>query len=111
MFVRTPSLKDTHQENEISFGRPVAISDLIGGLGESRDRRVILKVDIEGGEEELFSENTDWLKDIAFLTIEIHDRFGRVNLSRALLKCLAKYDFAIYPCDDILHCYNRRILF
>jgi len=35
----------------------------------------ILKVDIEGAEAELFSENTAWLERVGVLVLELHDRF------------------------------------
>jgi FkbM family methyltransferase len=34
----------------------------------------VLKIDIEGSERELFSENCDWLKRVSVLIIELHDR-------------------------------------
>lgn len=50
----------------------------------------IVKIDIEGFEEELFSANTDWLDVFPVLIIETHDWMlpGRAN-SRNLLKALA----------------------
>ena len=33
----------------------------------------ITKIDIEGFENELFSKNTDWIKDFYLITLEIHD--------------------------------------
>jgi FkbM family methyltransferase len=71
---------------------------------------VIVKVDIEGGEEYLFSADTSWLKQTVLLTVEIHDCMGATRSSRNLLKRLVQYDFSIVPSEDILHCYNRQIL-
>ena len=33
----------------------------------------LIKIDIEGGEEDLFSENTGWVKDSPVLIVELHD--------------------------------------
>ena len=33
----------------------------------------IIKIDIEGGEENLFSSDTDWIDDFPLLIIELHD--------------------------------------
>jgi len=74
------------------------------------DLIAVVKVDIEGGEEELFLGPCEWLSKTAFLTIEIHDAMGCPNSSRALLKRLSEYDFALLPENDVLHCYNRKIL-
>ena len=70
----------------------------------------VVKVDIEGGEEELFMGECEWLSKTAFLTVEIHDVMGCPNSSRALLKRLSEHDFALLPENDVLHCYNREIL-
>ena len=35
----------------------------------------LLKIDIEGAEEELFKTNTQWLERVGFIAIELHDRF------------------------------------
>jgi FkbM family methyltransferase len=76
------------------------------------DEKIICKIDIEGGEKNLFEKNNDWLKNVAFITIEIHDRFDKklVDSSKNLLKILQKYNFAIVPDKDVLYCYSREIL-
>ena len=33
----------------------------------------IVKIDIEGFEDELFSKNTEWMKEFYLITLEIHD--------------------------------------
>jgi FkbM family methyltransferase len=35
----------------------------------------LVKIDIEGSERELFSENTGWLERVSVLVLELHDRF------------------------------------
>lgn len=37
------------------------------------DKIDLLKIDIEGAEKELFSKNTEWLKKVDVLIIELHD--------------------------------------
>jgi FkbM family methyltransferase len=51
----------------------VTIQDLLDRAGA--DRIDILKIDIEGAEAELFSENTAWLGRVGVLVLELHDRF------------------------------------
>jgi len=51
----------------------VTIPDLLNRAGA--DRIDILKVDIEGAEAELFSENTAWLERVDLLVLELHERF------------------------------------
>ena len=73
---------------------------------------LIVKIDIEGGEEDLFVSDYSWLKRVSFLTIELHDEYGLnfSNSSRNFLKALSSYDFAVVPRDSVLHCFNRQIL-
>ncbi|MDH7944940.1 FkbM family methyltransferase [Pseudohongiella sp. SYSU M77423] len=70
----------------------------------------VLKVDIEGGENELFKGDCEWLEKTVYLTIEIHDRFGLPNSSRNIMRSIVDYDFAVVPGADVLYCYNRKIL-
>jgi FkbM family methyltransferase len=50
----------------------------------------IVKIDIEGAEEELFSGNTEWLNDTPLLIIELHDwLFPNRTVSRNFLKSIA----------------------
>jgi FkbM family methyltransferase len=51
----------------------VTIPDLLDRAGA--DRIDILKIDIEGAEAQLFSENTAWLGRVDMLVLELHDRF------------------------------------
>lgn len=57
----------------------------------------LLKVDIEGSEKHLLSENYEyWLSRTRTLVIELHDRF-REGCSSALLKTFAQLNFTIEP--------------
>ncbi len=55
------------------------------GLGPTID---LVKCDIEGGEEDLFSKNAEWLRNVSHLIIEIH---GHYVLDR-LLADVQKWD-------------------
>ena len=87
----------------------ILINDLI--TSELSNEKIVCKIDIEGGEEFLFDGNTEWLANVSFLTIEVHDMFNKklINSSRGLINIIHKYDFAIVPDNDILHCYSRKI--
>jgi len=62
---------------------PEILSEL--GLGPTID---LVKCDIEGGEEDLFSKNADWLRFVSHLIVEIH---GGYVLDR-LLADVQKWD-------------------
>jgi FkbM family methyltransferase len=77
-----------------------------------KDGNFIVKVDIEGGEEHLFSEGTDWLRKCAFIAIELHDRYHPVMLhsSQSFINAISEHDFAVVPTNDVLQCYNRNLV-
>lgn len=53
----------------------------------------IVKIDIEGGEENVFAADTDWVEKTPLIIIELHDCMmpGKA-LSRNFLKCVSSYD-------------------
>jgi len=53
--------------------RAVTITELLKGT--NADWVDLAKIDIEGSERELFSENTGWLERVGALVLELHDRF------------------------------------
>jgi len=53
----------------------------------------IAKIDIEGGEAELFSRDTGWVDRFPLLIVELHDwLLPRAGSSRAFLRCIAERD-------------------
>ena len=53
----------------------------------------IVKIDIEGGEKELFAENVDWLARVGTLIIELHDRF-KPGCKETFLDAVSRYGFS-----------------
>lgn len=53
----------------------------------------IAKIDIEGGEHDLFSANTDWVAKTPLIIVELHDwlLLGSAN-SRPFLRCISGHD-------------------
>lgn len=105
-------LKNDPQNPKLEFSnRKISLSEVFNTyLGDNPLATAVVKIDIEGGEEELFLGLSDWLNRTAFLTVEIHDSMGAPCSSRALLEKLVLHDFAIVPEEDVLHCYNRKLL-
>jgi FkbM family methyltransferase len=53
----------------------------------------LCKIDIEGGERDLFSDQTNWIDRFALLVIELHDGLmPRQGISRSFLQAIAKRD-------------------
>ena len=87
--------------------KTVSLNDIIDNL--THEDKLIVKIDIEGGEQYLFEKNTKWVEKVMFLTIEIHDRYNieLINSSSNFIKALAENNFSIVPENDVIHCYNR----
>ena len=63
----------------------------------------IFKIDIEGGEDNLFERDTDWIDDFPLIVIELHDwLIPRQNTSLNYLKSISRYkrDF-VYNSENI----------
>ncbi|SRR5581483_8767932 len=53
----------------------------------------IVKVDIEGGEMDLFSANTEWVERTPVIMVELHDwMFPKGGTARPFLQCVSKLD-------------------
>ena len=93
--------------SEASYEKVVSMQSIVNEitLGE----KIIVKIDIEGGEEHLFKSKVEWLQRCHYLTCEVHDRFHpeMINSSKNMIKSLVENNFAFVPSVDILHCYNR----
>jgi len=81
-------VKDSPRENEIQI--PTITMDEIVNL--ANDRPVdLLKIDIEGAELELFNAtNTNWLKHVRTMAVELHDRF-QPGCSDALSRAISRH--------------------
>jgi FkbM family methyltransferase len=52
----------------------------------------VLKIDIEGAEKEVFEVNTEWLKNVNVLIIELHDHY-KANATKTVFKALDAYEY------------------
>jgi FkbM family methyltransferase len=70
----------------------------------------ILKMDIEGSEKEVFSDNYDfWLPKTKCLIIELHDRMKK-DCSTAVFRAILNYDFSLNIKGENLIFTNNRFL-
>jgi FkbM family methyltransferase len=51
----------------------ITVSDILKQHGSEKVSPWLIKIDIEGFESNLFSENTDWIDDFPIIAIELHD--------------------------------------
>lgn len=96
----------TFSEND---PKSISINDIVKELGSNE--KIFVKIDIEGGEDYLLSKNTDWIKNVSFLVIEIHDKYHQdlINSSKNVINLLNENNFAIIPELNLLKCYNRNL--
>jgi FkbM family methyltransferase len=82
--------------------RAVTVAELFERAGA--DWADLVKIDIEGSERELFSENTAWLERVGALVLELHDRF-RPGCREALDAAIARSGVAfreLHKCEDVV---------
>jgi len=114
MFLHDPGISDwgfrlqDHGDYQVPvFGAADLIREQIGqGLAP-----FIFKIDIEGGEAELFRENTDWLREFPLLIIELHDwMFPGRSISRNFLRAVSSFNFDFVYKGENVFCFNNDFL-
>ena len=71
----------------------------------------ICKIDIEGGESELFSKNTAWMDEFALIMIELHDwMLPMQGSSKNFIEAISKLDFEILHKGENLFFFNKKFL-
>jgi FkbM family methyltransferase len=71
----------------------------------------IFKIDIEGGEAELFRENTSWVRRFPLLIIELHDwLFPGIANSRNFLRAICSLNFDLVIRGENVFCFNNDLL-
>src|SRR5262249_40939790 len=71
----------------------VTINSLFAEFCGARTFPFIVKINIEGGEKELFERNTDWVKQTGIVIIELHDGIlPKQGVARPFLKCVSELD-------------------
>jgi len=85
-------VEEVNLEEQRSF-KAVTIGEILRKSGY--DAIDILKLDIEGAEKEVFSDNyEEWLNKVNILIIELHDRM-KEGCSKAFFSAIKKYNFNI----------------
>lgn len=112
MYLQNPGLSDwgfrIGEEGEYE----VSVSTVESILADCKDSvPFILKIDIEGGEEGLFSRDCDWLDFFPLTIIETHDWMlaGRAS-SRNFYRQIVRFDMDILQKGENTFCFNNRLL-
>jgi FkbM family methyltransferase len=88
----------------------VTLNSLYSEFCGSQTFPFLVKINIEGGEEDVFTRNTDWVHNTGIIIIELHDRIlPKKAVSRPFLKCVSALDrdfvyagFYVFSIDNII---------
>lgn len=69
----------------------------------------ILKLDVEGSEKEVFSDNYEWLSKVNVLIVELHDRY-RPGCSKVFYSAIKKHDFKEFRSGENVVLINKHLL-
>ncbi|HUF09420.1 MAG TPA: hypothetical protein VMO47_08880, partial [Rhodothermales bacterium] len=70
----------------------------------------LIKIDIEGFEDDLFSNNTDWVDQFPLMIVELHDwMLPGARVSRHFLREVAKRDREFMHFDGYVISFNRQV--
>jgi len=68
----------------------ISAQELVQGLAQDGLLPFIAKIDIEGGERELFSQHVEWVDMFPLLIVELHDwLLPRAGTAQPFLRCVA----------------------
>jgi len=100
-------VEELQEETPDSF-KATSISDIMKLTGQKEID--ILKLDVEGAEKEIFSENyREWLSATKVLVVELHDRM-KEGCSKAFFKAMLEYDFEIEIMGENLVCTRKDLI-
>ena len=99
------------KDNSDKCVRVYSISSLLAEKSHEYCMPIIVKIDIEGGESELFKEYTTWLRNIPLLIIELHDwMLPGVASSRNFLRSISSFNFDFLYRGENVFCFNNDLL-
>jgi FkbM family methyltransferase len=107
---RTKNVEGNHANN-VKKTRSICPASIINHEAVKNTKPLIFKIDIEGGEENLFSKNIEWMKFFPLIIIELHDWMLPFSGSaKNFLKAIAQYDFDLVHRGENIFLFNRDIL-
>ena len=89
----------------------VTVSQILGDYPRATHAPAILKIDIEGGEQDLFSGDVSWLAAMPLVIIELHDWMlpGEAT-ARNFLRAISSFDFDFIQAGENTFCFNNALL-
>jgi FkbM family methyltransferase len=89
----------------------ITMTDILRRFDVARYRPLICKIDIEGGESDLFRANVAWIDQFPLIVIELHDWLlpGTSN-SKNFLSAISKRSFDVVFRGENIFCFNNDLL-
>jgi FkbM family methyltransferase len=89
----------------------ITMAEILGKFESTRYEPLICKIDIEGGESDLFRANDAWIDQFPLIIIELHDWLlpGTSN-SKNFLSAISKRNFDIVYRGENMFCFNNALL-
>jgi FkbM family methyltransferase len=89
----------------------ITMADLLRRFDAARYQPLICKIDIEGGESDLFRINDAWIDQFPLIVIELHDAMlPRTSNSKNFLAAIAKRNFDVISRGENIFCFNNDLL-
>ena len=87
------SYRVSNNHNDLNNIEIVSMQTILKDYPKNKFFPLIVKIDIEGGEKNLFSMNTNWVEEIPMVIIELHDwLMPKQKTSINFLKTVSKMD-------------------
>ncbi|TKK70855.1 FkbM family methyltransferase [Ilyomonas limi] len=99
-------VKETSADNPNSF-KAISITDIIRMYQISIID--IVKIDIEGAEKELFSDNIEWIAKSKIIILELHDR-KKEGCSLSFFTAFSQFNFECHPFEQNFLLINRDLV-
>jgi FkbM family methyltransferase len=107
----TKHLNESDKTSNFKKIKSISPASILSHSATLNTNPLILKIDIEGGEDALFKGDTDCLSKFPLIIIELHDWILPFSgSSRNFIKFIAQHDFDLVHRGENIFCFNRQIL-
>jgi FkbM family methyltransferase len=108
---RTNVIKKNKVKHNLNKIRSISPSDILLLPACTKCNCLILKIDIEGGEDSLFKGDVNWMNKFPLIIIELHDWLLPFSgSSRNFIKSVSKFDFDFIYRGENIFLFNKTIL-
>jgi FkbM family methyltransferase len=107
----TKRVGDSDNTKNIKKVKSISPLSILSHSVSQNKNPLLLKIDIECGEDALFNGDTSWLSKFPLVIIELHDwMLPFSGSSRNFIKSLAHHDFDFMHRGENIFLFNRKIL-